>query len=78
VQRFLARGEELAENNTIPQDFAERFVQEFRLPKLEPFRAVTHNKGIMNGVDAVVLQRVMTFVPSKLESMLMPQNQVAT
>jgi hydroxymethylglutaryl-CoA reductase len=22
---------------------------------VEPFRAVTHNKGIMNGVDAVVL-----------------------
>ncbi|WP_269234458.1 hydroxymethylglutaryl-CoA reductase, degradative [Flavobacterium flavigenum] len=38
-----------------PQDFAERFVQAVQIAEAEPFRAVTHNKGIMNGVDAVVL-----------------------
>jgi hydroxymethylglutaryl-CoA reductase len=38
-----------------PQEFAERFVQAVRIAEIEPFRAVTHNKGIMNGVDAVVL-----------------------
>jgi len=38
-----------------PQQFAERFVQAVRIAEVEPFRAVTHNKGIMNGVDAVVL-----------------------
>jgi len=38
-----------------PQDFAERFVQAVQIAEVEPFRAVTHNKGIMNGVDAVVL-----------------------
>jgi hydroxymethylglutaryl-CoA reductase len=37
------------------QEFAERFVQAVRIAEIEPFRAVTHNKGIMNGVDAVVL-----------------------
>ena len=26
-----------------------------RIAEVEPFRAVTHNKGIMNGIDAVVL-----------------------
>ncbi|MNQ02171.1 3-hydroxy-3-methylglutaryl-coenzyme A reductase [compost metagenome] len=38
-----------------PQEFAERFVQAVQIAEVEPFRAVTHNKGIMNGVDAVVL-----------------------
>ncbi|MGO4772543.1 hydroxymethylglutaryl-CoA reductase, degradative [Flavobacterium sp. W22_SRS_FK3] len=40
---------------TNPQDFAERFVQAVQIAEVEPYRAVTHNKGIMNGVDAVVL-----------------------
>jgi hydroxymethylglutaryl-CoA reductase len=35
--------------------FAEKFVQAVRIAEVEPFRAVTHNKGIMNGVDAVVI-----------------------
>jgi len=35
--------------------FAEKFVQAVRIAEVEPFRAVTHNKGVMNGVDAVVL-----------------------
>lgn len=38
-----------------PQEFAERFVQAVQIAEVEPYRAVTHNKGIMNGVDAVVL-----------------------
>jgi len=38
-----------------PEQFAEKFVQAVRIAEIEPFRAVTHNKGIMNGVDAVVI-----------------------
>jgi hydroxymethylglutaryl-CoA reductase len=38
-----------------PLDFAQRFVQAVQIAEVEPFRAVTHNKGIMNGIDAVVL-----------------------
>ena len=38
-----------------PQEFAERFVQAVKIAEVEPFRAVTHNKGIMNGIDAVIL-----------------------
>ena len=38
-----------------PREFAEKFVQAVRIAEIEPYRAVTHNKGIMNGVDAVVL-----------------------
>lgn len=38
-----------------PQEFVKKFVQAVRIAEVEPYRAVTHNKGIMNGVDAVVL-----------------------
>ena len=38
-----------------PLEFAEKFVQAVQIAEVEPYRAVTHNKGIMNGVDAVVL-----------------------
>jgi hydroxymethylglutaryl-CoA reductase len=38
-----------------PQEFAEKFIQAVQIAEVEPFRAVTHNKGIMNGIDAVVL-----------------------
>jgi hydroxymethylglutaryl-CoA reductase len=38
-----------------PEVFAEKFVQAVKIAEVEPFRAVTHNKGIMNGVDAVIL-----------------------
>jgi len=47
---------ELADKNIEnPEVFAEKFVQAVQIAEVEPFRAVTHNKGIMNGVDAVVL-----------------------
>ena len=45
--------EELGGEN--PQKFAEKFYQAVRIAEIEPYRAVTHNKGIMNGIDAVVL-----------------------
>ena len=35
--------------------FAQKFVQAVQIANAEPHRAVTHNKGIMNGVDAVVI-----------------------
>ena len=38
-----------------PQKFAEKFCQAVQIAEIEPYRAVTHNKGIMNGIDAVVL-----------------------
>lgn len=48
--------EEIAEKNIEnPKEFAEKFVRAVTIAEVEPFRAVTHNKGIMNGIDAVVL-----------------------
>ena len=41
--------------NIAPEDFAEKFVQAVKIAEVEPYRAVTHNKGIMNGIDAVIL-----------------------
>lgn len=38
-----------------PHKFAQKFHQAVQIAEVEPYRAVTHNKGIMNGIDAVVL-----------------------
>jgi len=41
-----------------PEDaelYAKKFIQAVDIANVEPYRAVTHNKGIMNGIDAVVL-----------------------
>ncbi|MFT4669578.1 MAG: hydroxymethylglutaryl-CoA reductase [Flavobacteriaceae bacterium] len=35
--------------------FAKKFIRAVAIAKVEPRRAVTHNKGIMNGIDALVL-----------------------
>jgi len=43
---------ELGENGI---EFAQKFYQAVQIAQVEPYRAVTHNKGIMNGIDAVVI-----------------------
>jgi hydroxymethylglutaryl-CoA reductase len=48
--------EDLNEDKDIsPEEFASKFIQAVNIAEVEPYRAVTHNKGIMNGIDAVVL-----------------------
>jgi len=47
--------EELATKNYTGKQFAEKFIRAIEIAKTETRRAVTHNKGIMNGIDAVVL-----------------------
>jgi len=42
-------------NGVTASQFARKFVQAVDIAIVEPLRAVTHNKGIMNGIDAVVL-----------------------
>ncbi len=37
------------------REFAEKFATAVRIAEIDPNRAVTHNKGIMNGIDAVVI-----------------------
>jgi hydroxymethylglutaryl-CoA reductase len=36
-------------------EFVEKFSRAIKIAEIEPYRAATHNKGIMNGIDAVVL-----------------------
>lgn len=37
------------------EEFASRFVTGVRIAEVDPYRATTHNKGIFNGIDAVIL-----------------------
>lgn len=45
----------LGKNGIEGKEVAQKFAQASRLAQLDPYRAATHNKGIMNGVDAVVI-----------------------
>jgi len=48
--------EDLKGNGSLsPEEFVSNFIRAVRIAEVEPYRAVTHNKGIMNGIDAVVL-----------------------
>ncbi|MEP3209191.1 MAG: hydroxymethylglutaryl-CoA reductase, degradative [Maribacter sp.] len=47
--------EELTDDPTDSKEFAKKMIQAIAIAKVEPHRAVTHNKGIMNGIDAVIL-----------------------
>jgi hydroxymethylglutaryl-CoA reductase len=42
-------------NGVAGEEFAQKFIQAVSIATVEPYRAVTHNKGIMNGIDAVVI-----------------------
>ena len=46
---------DLNEDGIPAEEFAKKMIQAVDIAKAEPFRAVTHNKGVMNGIDAVVL-----------------------
>jgi len=37
------------------EEFAKKFQQAIHVANIEPYRATTHNKGIFNGIDAVVI-----------------------
>ncbi|WP_282124610.1 hydroxymethylglutaryl-CoA reductase, degradative [Algibacter mikhailovii] len=48
--------EDLSENKAMSGEaFAHKFIEAVNIAEIEPFRAVTHNKGVMNGIDAVIL-----------------------
>jgi hydroxymethylglutaryl-CoA reductase len=48
--------EELKDISIInPMVFAKNFVRAVNIAQVDKYRAVTHNKGIMNGIDAVVI-----------------------
>jgi len=45
----------LAGNGFTGTEVAEGIVQAYRFAAVDPYRAATHNKGVMNGVDAVAI-----------------------
>lgn len=48
--------EDLARNAGLPGRAAvDRFCTAVRIAEIDPYRATTHNKGIFNGIDAVIL-----------------------
>lgn len=47
--------ESLAKENLSGKEIAQKIVQASRVAQLDPYRATTHNKGIMNGIDAAVI-----------------------
>lgn len=47
--------EDLSEGEMSGAEFAEKFCRAIRIAEIEPYRATTHNKGIMNGIDSVVI-----------------------
>jgi hydroxymethylglutaryl-CoA reductase len=60
--KCLVRSEVIAPIGTMvegtdiePEVFANRFKTAVRIAETQPYRAVTHNKGIMNGIDSVIL-----------------------
>jgi hydroxymethylglutaryl-CoA reductase len=51
----LVPGEALATDEMSGSEVIDGIVNASRFAELDPYRAATHNKGIMNGVDAVVI-----------------------
>lgn len=41
--------------------FAKKFAKAVRIAEIDPYRATTHNKGIFNGIDAVILATANDF-----------------
>lgn len=52
---FKIKVENLSYKGLSGEQLAERIVQAYEIAVLDPFRATTHNKGIMNGIDAVAI-----------------------
>ena len=43
------------EDGSTAEEFAHKFSKAIRIAQIDPYRATTHNKGIYNGIDSVVL-----------------------
>jgi len=53
--RAVMPSEVLALDGFEGQEVAKRIVDAYALAAVDPYRAATHNKGIMNGIDAVLI-----------------------
>lgn len=48
-------------NDMDSEQFADKFCKAIKIAHIDPYRATTHNKGIFNGIDAVVLATANDF-----------------
>lgn len=55
ISKVAISFDQLATKKMSGQQVAQRIVQATEFAKLSPYRAATHNKGIMNGINALVL-----------------------
>jgi hydroxymethylglutaryl-CoA reductase len=55
IPECLVRAEVSCPVEEIGEAFAEKFITAIRIAETDPDRATTHNKGVMNGIDAVVI-----------------------
>jgi len=51
----LSRAEVVWKKDVIGADIIEGILDAYALAQVDPFRCATHNKGIMNGIDAVMI-----------------------
>ncbi len=51
----LARARAVWKKDVIGEDTVEGILYAYEFARVDPFRAATHNKGIMNGIDAVLI-----------------------
>ena len=51
----LARARAVWKKDVIGEDTVEGILYAYEFARIDPFRAATHNKGIMNGIDAVLI-----------------------
>ena len=44
-----------SESNMTKKEFCDKFIKAVKIAEIDPHRAVTNNKGIMNGIDALLI-----------------------
>ena len=55
LSTFKIQLEKLKWKGVSGKEVATKMLETYRFAKLDQFRATTHNKGIMNGIDAVAV-----------------------
>lgn len=55
ISFFRIPVEKMAYKNYTGKEVSEKILEAYLFAKLDPYRATTHNKGIMNGIDAVAI-----------------------
>ena len=55
ISKFLIPVSKMGHKGLSGEKVCKLILEAFEFAKLDPYRAATHNKGIMNGIDAVAI-----------------------